>query len=62
MTQTDFSTTIEYIPANFDDKFKESLRETIADQDTKIDTKSENQLHNLSIHTKEDSTKFSIKL
>ena len=37
VTQTDFSTTIKDLLANFDDKFKESLKETIADQDAKFD-------------------------
>ena len=36
VTQNDFSTTTKYQLSNFDDKFKESLKEIIADQDAKL--------------------------
>ena len=41
MTQTDFVTTIKHLLANFDDKFKESLKETNTDQHAKFDEKYE---------------------
>ena len=41
VTQTDFATTIKDLLANFDDKLKEYLKETIAYQDTKFDEKLE---------------------
>ena len=41
MTQTDFYNTIKYLFANFEDKFKEYVKETIAYQDTKFDEKLE---------------------
>ena len=44
MTQTEFPTTIKYLLTNFDDNFKEFLKETIADQDAKFDAKSKKQL------------------
>ena len=62
VTQTDFYTTIKDLLSNFDDNFKEYLKETIAYQDTKFDAKFEKQLQTLSLHIKEDSTKFSLKL
>ena len=62
VTQTDFSTTIKYLLNNFDDKFKEYLKETIADQNAKFDEKSEKQIQTLSLHIKEYYTKFSLKL
>ena len=37
VTQTDFSITSKYLLANFDDKFKESIKETIAYQYSKFD-------------------------
>ena len=60
--QNGFPTTIKYLLANFYDKFKESLKETIADQYEHFDEKFEKNLQTLSLHTKEDSTKFSLKL
>ena len=60
--QTEFPTTIKNLLTNFYDKFKESLKETISDQDAKFDTKFKKQVQTLSIHIKEDSTKFSLKL
>ena len=62
VTKTNFATTTKDLFANFYDKFKEYLKETIADQDTKFDAKFEKQTQTLSLHTKEDSTKFSLKL
>ena len=39
VTQSDFSTTIKHLLTNFDDNFKEFLKETIAYQDAKYDKK-----------------------
>ena len=41
VAQTDFNTTIKYLISNFDDKFKDSIKETIAYQYEKIDAKFE---------------------
>ena len=41
VTQIDFPTKIKYLLSNFDDKFKESLNETISDQDAKFDAEFE---------------------
>ena len=54
-----FPTTIKDLLTNFDDKFKEYLKETIAYQYEKIDAKFEKQLQTLSLHIKDNSTKFS---
>ena len=69
VTQTEFSTTIsntiKYPLANFDDthaKQDANFNETIVYQDAKYYAIFEKQLHTLSLLTKEDSTKFSIKL
>ena len=62
MTQTDFAATIKDLLENFDNKFKVSLKETIADQDAIFDAKSEKQLQTLEIYIKEYSTKFSLKI
>ena len=42
--QTDFPNTIKYLLANFYDKFKESIKETISYQDAKVDAIFEKQL------------------
>ena len=60
--QTDFPTTIKYLLANFYDNFEESIKETISYQDAKFDAKFEKHIKILSLHTKENSTKFSLKL
>ena len=62
MTQTDFYNTIKYLFENFEDKFKEYVKETIANQDVKFDAKFEKQLHTLSLQIKYYSTKFLSKL
>ena len=62
MTHNDFTTTVKELLSNFYDNFRESLKETIADQDATYDTNFEKQLHTLSLHIKENSTKFSLKL
>ena len=73
MTHTDFYTktinTIKYLPANFDDdhakqdaKSKETIEETISEQDAKFYEKFEKKLQNLSLQIKEYSTKFSSKI
>ena len=41
MTRTDFYNTIKDLFYNFEDKFKEYIKETIADQDVKFDAKFE---------------------
>ena len=62
MTQTDFYNTIKYLFANFEDKFKEYVKETIVYQDVKFDAKFEKHLQTLSLQIKYYSTKFSSKL
>ena len=41
MTQTEYFTTIKYLLYNFDDKFKESLKKNISDQDAGFDAEPE---------------------
>ena len=41
MTQTEFVTTIKDLLSNFDDKFKDYLKETITDQHAKFEEKYE---------------------
>ena len=43
---------IKDLLANFDTKFKETIEETIADQDENFDAKFKNQLQNLSLQIK----------
>ena len=62
VAQTDSGTTIKDLIDNFDDKFKESLKETIVYQDIKCDAKFEKQLQPLLLHIKENFTKFPLKL
>ena len=62
VTKTDFAATIKDLLSNFDSNAKETIEETITDQDENFDTKFEKQLQTLSLHIKEDSTKFSSKL
>ena len=69
MTRTNFytivSNTIKDLLAKFDDKHAKqdtNFKETIADQDEKFYARSVKQLYTLSLHTKEYSTKFSLKL
>ena len=60
--KTYFVATIKYLLSNFDDNLKEYMKETIIYQDAKFDAKSEKQLQTLSLRTKENYTKFSLKL
>ena len=60
--QTDFANTIKDLLAKFDDNFKESLKETIADQSVKFDAKLEKQQQTLSLQIRYYSTKFPFKL
>ena len=62
MIQTDFANTIKDLLAKFDDNFKESLKETIADQSVKFDAKLEKQQQTLSFQIIYYSTKFPFKL
>ena len=62
VAQTEFDTTIKYQPSNFDDTFKECLKETIAQKDAKFHAIFEKLLQTLSLHIKVDSTKFSFTL
>ena len=52
MTQTNFSTTVKDLLANFDDKLKGFLKERILDQDAKFDAKFEKQIQTLSLQFK----------
>ena len=47
MRQTDFENAIKDLLYNFDDKLKKSLKETIADQDSKFYVKFEKQIQTL---------------
>ena len=62
VTQSDFNTTTKDLLYNFDDKFKEYLKETIAYQDMKSAKDFEKHIQILSLRIKEYSTKFSLKL